>query len=389
MADESFERLLRRTFARDTPAATCPEPALLAAYADGTLSPGERSGLEAHAAACSGCAAELALLARTADVEPTGAHAAVPRAFRIPWRWAVPLATAGIVFVVWTETEPPDRQAEPQRSPAVSQPAAREEPRGSQDRTAAVAPAPSAAPGDTPRPASPGPAGERKTPAAKPDVDATAERDGFSRLQPRVLEEGAVGGMAAAGQEAPKAAAPPAPAAPEPPASGRAVLPQRARERAQEESAETPATPESAAANAELRSMRKVEDNLAFSDARKDAAAAHAFAVKADASVLVRAGDAGIERSDDAGSTWRLEHEAPRQRVLAGACPSATVCWLAGERGLVLRREPSGRWLERGLAIPASITAIAADDALRATVTTAGGTRLGTSDGGLTWSPRP
>jgi photosystem II stability/assembly factor-like uncharacterized protein len=70
---------------------------------------------------------------------------------------------------------------------------------------------------------------------------------------------------------------------------------------------------------------------------------------------------------------------------MAGAAPSANVCWLAGRQGLVLRTTDGQRFQRVSLADRGDISAIRATDALHATVTMADGRQFTTIDGGVSW----
>ena len=102
--DQAFEAALARGLRRDTGyGAHCPEPELIAAYADGTLPDDERSSWEGHFAGCARCQAHLAALARTAPVEAVPAG---PAAFHLrwlfDWHWFAAVSTVAIIVVaVW------------------------------------------------------------------------------------------------------------------------------------------------------------------------------------------------------------------------------------------------------------------------------------------------
>jgi photosystem II stability/assembly factor-like uncharacterized protein len=97
-----------------------------------------------------------------------------------------------------------------------------------------------------------------------------------------------------------------------------------------------------------------------------------------------RIGAAGsIQRSGDGGAVWNEEPvHAPGARAIAA--PTADVCWIVGDAGLVLRYH-AGSWQRLKPPTQAAIVAVTAVDALRATVTLADGRRLATEDGGVSW----
>jgi hypothetical protein len=92
-----------------------------------------------------------------------------------------------------------------------------------------------------------------------------------------------------------------------------------------------------------------------------------------------------IERSIDK-LTWEAVAIDPAVQGLAGgAAPSATVCWIIGRAGLVLRTTDGKEFRRVTPPAPADLVSITAQDALRASVTTAGGQTFTTTDGGKSW----
>ena len=102
-----------------------------------------------------------------------------------------------------------------------------------------------------------------------------------------------------------------------------------------------------------------------------------------------RLGEASIERSDDAGKTWRAQSSGDVTGLLGGSAPSPEVCWLAGRNGLMLRTTDGGEHWER-LTSPTAgdLSQVIAANAGNATVETSGGERFFTRDGGRNWSMR-
>jgi photosystem II stability/assembly factor-like uncharacterized protein len=92
-----------------------------------------------------------------------------------------------------------------------------------------------------------------------------------------------------------------------------------------------------------------------------------------------------IERSVDKLKWEAIAIDPPVQGLAGGAAPTATVCWIIGRAGLVLRTTDGKEFTRVTQPAPADLTSITAQDALRATVTTAGGQTFTTTDGGKSW----
>jgi hypothetical protein len=72
-------------------------------------------------------------------------------------------------------------------------------------------------------------------------------------------------------------------------------------------------------------------------------------------------------------------------RVLSGDCPTAEVCWLAGDAGQVFVRAAGGTWADRPIAdAHVAVVAIKSSSRDAATATLADGRRFSTTDGGRT-----
>jgi hypothetical protein len=98
-----------------------------------------------------------------------------------------------------------------------------------------------------------------------------------------------------------------------------------------------------------------------------------------------RAGSGTIARTDNGGLSWRVQLAVPEQ-VVAGAAPSASVAWLVGEGGLVLRTVDGEQWTRLPPPAIVSLIAVDATDGFRATVTTEDERRFRTEDAGTTWT---
>jgi len=99
-------------------------------------------------------------------------------------------------------------------------------------------------------------------------------------------------------------------------------------------------------------------------------------------------GHSGIlYRSSDGGATWTTERTGVATRVLSGDCPTAEVCWLAGDAGQVFVRASDGTWADRPIAdAHVGVVAIKSSSRGAATATLADGRRFSTTDGGRTWT---
>ncbi|RPJ69207.1 MAG: zf-HC2 domain-containing protein, partial [Acidobacteria bacterium] len=124
--DAEMDRLLRAVLADEptTAAGACPPADELAAYAERTLTDGEREGMETHLAACRRCQEALALLATMPESSAPGpAVSPSPAWWRAGWkRWLVPLAAAATAVVLYVAISPDAtlRPAAPSRESVVT-----------------------------------------------------------------------------------------------------------------------------------------------------------------------------------------------------------------------------------------------------------------------------
>jgi hypothetical protein len=389
---DPVDRLLSRSLRerRGETAEVCPDADRLAAWAEGVLDAKEAMAVEAHASSCARCAQILSAVAAS---DPGPSKDARPGfwAWRA-WRWAVPMVTAVVVMGLWFGSTRPEvtRSTAPQQAdyagPASA--AAPDRERASRDE-AIAAPEAKGVPVNLPPP----------TVARQPAAPPAAARQG-------------TGSPTAAVAAAPPGP-PPSAAAPEfsptPPALARVeerqakveqapTPPARAdgadaREVAAGASARAPAAAPAATRPevADADRSRQQESPRDAAGARAESAAS-AFRVAAPAP-LVRSPDpntqwrvrgTAIERTTDAGATWRAEYTSA-SAIVGGVAVSPEVAWFFGRGGLVLRRTPAG-WLVSRLPGDAEIATISATSATEAVVTlAAGGRQLRTTDGGNTW----
>ena len=352
--DESVGRLLERALRRRVTANSlddCPGADTLAAWSDGTLTAGERASVEAHAADCARCQAQLAAMARMMAAEPV-----VPQrsSFHV-WPWLVPVtaAAAALVLWVWVQPPPPSGSAETradvqtQAAPAAEPPAYLAEPGG----RAATPPGG----GATPR-------ARAVTPPARPTTPPA------------------------------RAEAPPPAAVP---SEEKRALDSTLAERQRDQEQRQPARAGRRAARGRSKQSRihhGAGDRLTPGGACR-------------ARPLGRAADAGhrvsrpghpmarqripVQRSTDAGATWQPQSPGVDAQFTAGASPQPSVCWLVGRGGIVLLSTDGQSWRRVPFPQAVDLVAVKASSASSASVTTTDGRVLATSDAGATWVQTP
>jgi hypothetical protein len=99
-------------------------------------------------------------------------------------------------------------------------------------------------------------------------------------------------------------------------------------------------------------------------------------------------GPAGkIERSTDAGKTWKSQNSGVAADLLAGSAPSEMVCWIVGKAGTLLLTTDGGKhWKQVASPISDDLGGVHALDAQHASIWDAHyRKRFETEDGGLTW----
>ena len=93
-----------------------------------------------------------------------------------------------------------------------------------------------------------------------------------------------------------------------------------------------------------------------------------------------------IARSTD-GVHWRPLSSGTTSDLVAGAAPSAEICWVVGRGGTVLRTTDGEQWQAIASPTDADLVSVAASDELSATVLASDGRQFTTNDGGLQWWP--
>jgi hypothetical protein len=370
--DRALERLLQAGGTRAGGSAECLDAETAAAWADGGLEAPALARAEAHVSSCARCQAVVATLVQV----PADAAAAAPSTARQPrswWqfdvRWLVPLAGAATAALLWMVVP---------RGPAASPPIAEEKAESSVDGTAAVPGADKAPPNvgarEEDRATQPGARSNSATALA--DRRAARSREMADQTSPDSAADRFAKTEPSAALEAPAAvaAAPPAPAvvaaAPPPAADSRneALAKQTA-----------PGAPSVAGLSADAgRTL-----------SRQPSEAPPLAIASRDAPVRWRVGaDAVVERSIDSGATW-VPTELLPGAALAGASPSAAVCWLVGRGGLVMLTTDARTWRILPAPVADDLVAVEAADDRRATVRTATGSSFQTTDAGGTWRRTP
>ena len=95
-----------------------------------------------------------------------------------------------------------------------------------------------------------------------------------------------------------------------------------------------------------------------------------------------------MQRSTNGGARWEPVPTVTSGELLAGAAPSATVCWLVGRGGVVLVSMDGGQFRRVTFPEMTDLSAVTATDARSASVSTIDGRIFATTDAGLTWERR-
>jgi photosystem II stability/assembly factor-like uncharacterized protein len=108
--------------------------------------------------------------------------------------------------------------------------------------------------------------------------------------------------------------------------------------------------------------------------------------VSPDRSVTWIVGQNGMVRRRDADNPGlRVQHSGVTTDLVAGSATSATVCWIVGRSGTIIRTTDGEHWELITAPSADNLTGVSASSARDAKITTAGGQSFATSDGGVTW----
>jgi hypothetical protein len=365
---DSFERLLARTERQPKgPANLCPDPGVLAAYLDATLSPAERTAIEGHVADCARCALQLATVVRLEDESGQPQHAPASR-WRPALAWLVPAATAALVAAIYVALPAP-----------AERPAFRDGTTTADDRTINGSQA--------------GPA-KQAPPPQEEDARANARDEAAQRRVPRTSSQ-----PIDAGARRPNVDTRPEDVLTREasPRERNAFAVNRAEPRAKAEETRVPAAPLGPAAPDSAESIGAAGaagSAEQLSETQGAARRPRGESVAPTAPLIVRAPGARvrwrvsrsrIERSTDDGGTWATEQAPPFEQITMAAAPSPEICWLASPSGQVLRRNEAGTWLDVSPSPRLAIDRLDSTAPLDATVLRPDGTRDSSVDGGLTW----
>lgn len=354
--DRSVEPLLRRSLRPSSTdlvlTSACLDAETIAAWADGGLGRRDRAAAEAHAAECPRCQAVVATLVKVSPEPPIG------RAWLRSWTFRLlgPLTAGAAAVAIWFAVPGPPSSPLSDKREIPSQ----------IDQV-----------------------------AKRPTTPEVAVTDGA-----RVQAEKPVAQATPLAQRQ----KPPASAAPRNESKGESGRVESARKAKADESLERARSPQQAADSLQAAdALQKVAATPPVtaaapaepSSGRRDQAATLGRAAVApvreiespDASARWRYGARGtIQYSGNRGATWEALATDVAADLIAGAAPSASVCWLVGRGGTVLRSTDGRRFARVAFPETADLAAVRATDGRTAVVTTTDGRAFATTDGGATWT---
>jgi hypothetical protein len=420
--DDAMAGLLKRSLAGDAGGGNdCPGPDILAAYFERSLDADETARIELHLSECVHCREQLAALDRAegaAAVPAAHAPRRAPRASWIwDWRWLAPVAAVLVLAAVWATRRPAlTRIAEqPTQAPAAvatSQPAQQAK---QQVPSRLTAPAPNAVPAANSGAASSktrvNPASTENSPIENLVAPKSIEGLPLSGRNFTELKKLPQTTPAANNDSTDQAANSPSPAGASesvtvesaaPTVSGPAIPPSAARAPTAPApqpniggfSAGVGSGPVSAktqSSNAKeapaLMSGYRARSEIVTATQAGELSAAHIIPTPDSKTLWRIAGGGFIERSEDGGATWNGTLPKQNAYYVAGSAPSAKVCWLVGDDGIILLTPDASNWQAIPPPVRADFVAVNARNASSATVTTADGRKFTTTNRGKTWKP--
>ncbi len=449
--DKAMDGLLRRSLARERAASPpakgeCPEPELLAAYYDKSLSATEVAALDLHFSQCTRCREQIAALVR-ADVgveaniplelvplraatparatenlaasrpHVSAAQVEFPKSPKSPdaahrpllhLRWLAPLAAA-IILAVFVYTRVLPHRASIDSNNEIAMKAEPPAPQGQSSVEPHIEPhvEPQPAPGKSEAPIrtpTPNSASHSAAPSKRSNAPSPSAAPAQSPREEKYVARGGAA-SASAGKVAPKtsaasqradtesAADEPAPAAPPPQSS--ASLPGVTVAANSAESVAIPPPPAPPADSAKKSNPAQVTGNAFGYSAEKKSLAKSQPARERSSQIVIRTPDSDvayriadggfIEQTEDGGATWQGQLLNPSADITAGSAPAPSICWLVGRAGVIFLTEDGKHW--RKLLSPSSsdFVAVVAKSATSATVTVTEEEKWSTDDAGKTW----
>lgn len=426
--DDAMAGLLKRTLAGKAGAGNdCPGPDVLAAYFERSLDAGETAHVELHLSECARCREQLGALGR-AEAEAPVASAVAPaagaprkaprRSWMWDWRWLAPVAAVLVIAAVWATRRPElTRVADRERASAtVATSPSAQPPFQNADRKAAqydkqqassrlMAPAPSTPP--LTRQASPATGSGTGFGTGVPATTAENSRSANTAV-PKPASPEELSKKAAEQQSSADAATnPPSPTATSesvtvesavPAVAGASIAPSPAPQPNANRVIGGAVGGVSGAARAKVQTSKEKEapalvstfgarDEIVTANQAGELLPAHIIPTP-DVKILWRIASGGfIERSEDGGATWNGTLPSPNAHFVAGSAPSAKVCWLVGDDGIILLTRDAVNWQTIPPPVREDFVAVSARNRSSATVTTADGRKFTTTNQGENWTP--
>ncbi|HXM99322.1 MAG TPA: zf-HC2 domain-containing protein [Candidatus Dormibacteraeota bacterium] len=364
----------------------CPEPELLAAYHDGTLSPEEIQVARLHVEGCSRCQEVLAHLKTTEDIplstapEKLGSAYSQPLTFpgsgmpvpsRSRWRWIAPAGAIAASLVLWFAYQQG-------RSTKLS---SRDSVQVAENRREAYVPPVAEPPLAPSNSAMEGPARQSESKSSN-KMERSASPEAAPGTEAKTRETGELSAAKRPDQLSDAAS------------ESRAVqeFSTDSALSAADRNAASPAAAPAPAANAGSAKTAQAMDTGAPLKKKKSAqlGAANALVIihTPDASTVWRVGTAGsIEISIDGGSNWHSQISGVTADLHAGSAPLANICWVVGRSGTILLTTDSGAtWRKIKSPTAKALAGVMALDSLNATVWDISNEKFQTADGGTTWN---
>ena len=391
---DSFESALKREMAK-TPAPKlpdCPEPEILAAYYDASMTSSDRARVNSHLFECPRCQSILAAIARADDVQ------AVETPVAQWWRSRriLPIAAAfagalALVIVLRLRSEPnrPQQIALASRAEiAPSKPA----PPAPEVASSAAAPQVAESPMSV----------MNTGPAAAPEAKTEPRKQMEIAAQPPLTHHHAHHKTEAQVPEAvPQPIAPAAPIqAPTPSMEMQtfSTMSEPAKAMSKEPAAvEAPTVLSSAGAllhrmggagTVEQQSARQSPNTAVFGgNVAAPAGSGNIEALSPSRTTAWAVGAQGRILRWVAGGDWQSQPSGVLMDLLAASAPNDSACWVGGKSGTVLRTIDGGEhWASLVVPTRADIVSVIADGPDSATILDEQGHRFVTHDGGVTWS---